>query len=92
MGRPPSAKDADVAAPPNGMTSLAPAPAAGGASLGRPFGKHHLAAKLARGTAAELQAMIQKLNLRAAEIAMELQTLQDLDKDSLGELPMSSAH
>ena len=42
---------------------------------------------LARANAAELQAMTQMLNLRAAEIAMEMQTLQDLDKDGLGELP-----
>ena len=67
----------------NGVMPLAPA---GGASLGRPYGVKHLAGKLAHGTAAELQTMIQMLNLRAAEIAMEMQTLQDLDKDGLGAL------
>ena len=84
MGRPPSAKADVAAAMPNGMTTLTSTPSAG-ASLGRPYGKRHLAGKLAAGTAAELQAMIQMLNLRAAEIAMEMQTLQDLDKDGLGE-------
>ena len=69
----------------NGMTPLASTPSAG-ASLGRPYGQKHLAGKLARGTAMELQTMIQLLNLRAAEIAMEMQTLQDLDNDALGEL------
>ena len=69
----------------NGMMPLAPV---GGASLGRPYGAKHLAGKLARGTAAELQTMIQMLNLRAAEIAMEMQTLQDLDKDGLGALQL----
>lgn len=67
----------------NSVMPLAPA---GGASLGCPYGAKHLAGKLAGGTAAELQTMIQMLNLRAAEIAMEMQTLQDLDKDSLGAL------
>ena len=31
-----------------------------------------------------MQAMIQALNLRAAEIAMEMQTLEELEKDGLG--------
>ena len=87
IGRPPSTKTADMLAMANGMTPLAPV---GGASLGRPYGANHLAGKLARGTAAELQTMIQMLNLRAAEIAMEMQTLQDLDKDGLGALQLES--
>ena len=87
IGRPPSAKTADMLAMANGMMPLAPV---GGASLGRPYGAKHLAGKLARGTAAELQTMIQMLNLRAAEIAMEMQTLQDLDKDGLGALQLES--
>lgn len=86
VGRPPSARGADAAAAmQNGLTPLASTPSAG-ASLGRPYGQKHLAGKLARGSAVELQTMIQMLNLRAAEIAMEMQTLQDLDKDGLGEL------
>lgn len=31
-----------------------------------------------------MQAMIQALNLRAAEIAMEMQTLEELERDNLG--------
>ncbi len=84
IGRPPSARGADAAARQNGLIPLASTPSAG-ASLGRPYGRKHLAMKLARGTEMELQTMIQMLNLRAAEIAMEMQTLQDLDKDGLGE-------
>ena len=85
IGRPPSARGADAAAMQNGLIPLASTPSAG-TSLGRPYGRKHLAGKLARGTAMELQTMIQMLNLRAAEIAMEMQSLQDLDKDGLGEL------
>ena len=33
-----------------------------------------------------MQVMIQALNLRAAEIAMEMQTLEELEKDGLGAL------
>ena len=83
FGRPPSAKGDAAAGMQNGLTPLGFTPT-GGASLGRPYGRKHLAGKLAGGTAADLQAMIQMLNLRAAEIAMEMQTLQDLDKDGLG--------
>ena len=85
IGRPPSARGADAAAMQNGLIPLASTPSAG-ASLGRPYGRKQLAVKLARNNTMELQTMIQMLNLRAAEIAMEMQTLQDLDKDSLGEL------
>lgn len=31
-----------------------------------------------------VQAMIQALNVRAAEIAMEMQTLEELERDGLG--------
>ncbi|CAK0779853.1 hypothetical protein CVIRNUC_004871 [Coccomyxa viridis] len=89
LGRPPSAKTADMLAMANGMMPLAPP---GGASLGCPYGAKHLAGKLARGTAAELQTMIQMLNLRAAEIAMEMQTLQDLDKDGLESRELLQLH
>ena len=79
--RPPSARGEAV---PNGLAPLASAHSST-PSLGRPYGKKHLASRLAHGGAAELQMMIHMLNLRAAEIALEMQTLQDLDRDALGE-------
>ncbi|KAK9914957.1 hypothetical protein WJX75_002902 [Coccomyxa subellipsoidea] len=82
-GRPTSAlvKTQQLVAPAAVEEPLAPPVVAG--SLGRPYGRQYLAEKLRSSGAGELQAMIQALNLRAAEIAMEMQTLEELEKDGL---------
>ncbi|EIE19317.1 hypothetical protein COCSUDRAFT_48907 [Coccomyxa subellipsoidea C-169] len=52
-------------------------------TLGAPYGRRYLAEKLRSSGAGELQAMIDALNLRAAEIGMEMQTLEELERGGL---------
>jgi hypothetical protein len=89
-----SAGKAAAGASIGGTADAAPAaallPAAAGPSPGKPFGRQRLAKSLAGGTPEELQEMLHALNLRVAEINLEMATLEELGKDNLGELQQNT--